>query len=231
MVGFLPGEFSRVQGEGTVKTVFFCDSKLTPDPVPENTLFICKEKALLHEFTQLVEFFDQSFHGENLNYVVFCLGSNDISHADKKLVFSEKEQSIDFHVTKNGDLRYVSQCYNALLEAIVDLKNVNKLISFDAMARASSGFHNAGVEYLNRRVEKVHDGHAHFNTWKRFQHDNRKRKDKGVKNFPVWSERFDDVDDGKLKNDEKLKLAAAAVNALTNDGNLTVDDAVFLRKF
>ena len=50
-------------------------------------------------------------------------------------------------------------------------------------------------------------------------------------NFPIWSERFDDVDDGKLKSNEKDKLAAAAVDALSNDGNLVVDDAAFLRKF
>ena len=230
-MGFIPSEFQRVQGDGEIKTIFFCDSNMVPNSVPDNTLFVSKEKAQIHEFTQLITFFDDSFTDSRLNFVVFCLGSSDISHADKQLVFNDKLQSLDYHVTKNREFRYVSQCFNVLLSSIVELKTVDKLISFDVMSRSSSGFHNAGVEFINRRVEKVNDVHAHYNTWKRYQQDMRKRKDKETKNFPIRSELFDDVDNGILKSDEKDKLAAAAVDALSNEGNLVIRDATFLRKF
>ena len=229
MVESLPREFSRVQGKGEVETIFFSDAKLVPERVPDNSLFISKEKAKIQDFAQLLEFFGESFVGSNQNFVIFCLGSNDLSHADKKWVFSEKEQHFGFHVTPNYPYRYVDQNFACLLETIVEVGNVNKLISFDAMSRASAGYHNTGVEYINRRMKKVCDGHMHFNTWKRYQRDLRKKKEKTTKNFPLWSERFDD--DGELKEEEKNKLAAAAIAALTSDGNVEVDDALFLRKF
>ena len=231
MVGFVPIEFARFQGEGNVETVFLCDRSMVPETIPDNSLFLAKENAKFQDFTQLMCFFDDSFKEENLNVVVFCLGCNDVSHADKQLNFNAKLQTLDFHTTKNSRMPYVEQCFTSLVETIVEFKNVTKVVTFDIMSRESSGHHNAGVEYLNRRVTKISDKHSHFHTWKRYQRDFRKkaRKEKITINFPLNGDRFED--DGSLKNEEKQILTTAALSAMTCDGDLLVGDARFARKF
>ena len=237
MVGFIPREFEQFPGEGDIETVFLCDKDLVPDDIPAKCLFLAKEKAQFHDFTQLFEFFGESFDDRQLSVIVFCLGSNDISHYDKQLNFNERSETLDFHVTINKPFRYVSQCFTSLLGVITERPNVGKIISFDAMSRTSSGHHNSGVEYVNKRMEKINDRHAHYNTWKRFQRDLRRKlkkgqektKDRNAPNFPLVTDRFHD--DGRWKEEEKYILAIAAVQALSSENDLVVDDARFVRKF
>ena len=66
MIGFVPREFCRRQGDGEVKTVILCDTDMVPNEIPANTLFLAKSNATLADFTELMTIFDDSFEDSSV---------------------------------------------------------------------------------------------------------------------------------------------------------------------
>ena len=229
VLGFIPSEFEQFQGEGDLETIFLCEKRLVPAEIPKGTLFLAKEAGSIQDFLQLFVIFDESFKAARVNYIVFALGSNDISKNEKQLSFNVKTNVYDFHNDRNRSNRLVSQAMNTLCETLAEFENAKQLISFDPMSRESSGFHNAAVHYVNRRMTRASEKHKHYNTWKRFQRDVHRRKKGKRENFPLSNERF--VDERDLKSSEVDILVKAALLALDSDGDLECDGARFNRKF
>ena len=229
MVGFLPSEFCRYQGEGELKTIVLCETSVVLSELPENVLFIAKDKATAADFVELFTLFDDSFKGIDANVVCCCLGTFDISHPEKRLEFNNKVNTYDFHVSRNKPHRYVLQTVTALVESISELSNIKKVISFDPLSRASTGFHNSAVFNISNRITKANEKHAHFITHKRYQRSVKRKRDKNSANYPLSSERFDE--NGVLLEEEKSVLAQLAVEATTSETDIVVGDAFFAKKF
>ena len=227
-LGFIPSEFEQFQGEGEVETIFLCERRLVPTEVPKGTLFLAKDAGSIEDFLQLFVIFDKSFESAQVNYVVFGLGSNDISKDEKQLNFNIKTNVYDFHSDRKRSNRLVSQSMNTLCESLAEFERSKLIISFDALSKKSSGFHNSAVEYVNRRMSKASEKHRHYNTWKRYQRNLHRKKEK-LECFPISKEQF--VDGHDLKSDEIDNLVKAALMALNSEEHLMFDDVRFTRKF
>ena len=228
MVGFLPLEFVRSRGNGDVKTLFLSDTAMVPSEIPANCLFIHKQNATLADFLELLTIFDASFTDEQCAVVIFALGTYDISLPEKQLEFNQITQTLDFHVSRNKNNRYISQLFEVLVKAASEFDNFSRVISIDPMARTSSGFHNNAVNYISRRVNRVCDKHVHLETNRRYVKDLKKAKQRRER-FELREDRFDA--DGLLLESERQLLTTAALRAVESDTDVVVNDAFFAQKW
>ena len=230
MLGFIPSEFVQHQGEGELKTIFLSDAELVPAEIPDNTLFLAKQNATISDFTTLFTIFDESFLGDNFSVVIFALGKNDISFPEKRLVFNEKTQTLDFHPVQKSNNNFAFQIYNSLIEVLCEFGNVSKVLSMSPMSRQSSGFHNRCVFHVDRKTTKVDEKHAHLSICGRYQRNLSRNRPKPAIYFPLVEDRFDES--GGLRGEEKQMLASAALVALeSTESVVVVGDAHFKKKF
>ena len=229
MLGFVPSEFRRFQGEGEIETIILSDTNVVPSEVPEHALYLSKENATAADFVELFTVFDESFKNVDASVVVCCLGTYDISHVNKRLEFNEVTKTYDFHISRNHPHRYVSQTIDALIESICELKSIKKVVSFDPLSRDSTGFHNSAVFAISNRVKQINEKHAHYITHKRYQRKMKRKKTKDTARFPLSADRFDE--EGMLLEAEKRLLAKLAIEAVTSETDIVIDDAFFSKKF
>ena len=86
-----------------------------------------------------------------------------------------------------------------MVSTLRDLEDAKKIITMDPVSQPSSGFHNATVDFIARRVEQHDADHHHVTSSKRLQLNRRRRKDFSD-NFPCVNERFEG--ENKLKQSE-----------------------------
>ena len=226
-VGFLPREF-RLSKEGdTAETIFFCETSSVPEIRPNNSIFISKERATIEDFSQLLLLFGESFDDAEVDFVILNLGTWDISAREKQLVWNRKTNQFDYHFAQKYSKNVVTASLNNLCEMVRELPEAKKIISFDPLSLETSGFHNATIEFINKRVVKIDEGHSHLTSWKRFQRDWRKKRDK-AENFPLIAERFQR--EGELVEEEKALLVGAALQAIRDADDPVVFEGCFFKR-
>ena len=127
-LGYITTDFS-VHGEReNARTIFLCAEEMLPNEIPENTLFISKPKATLNDFGELFLVFEESWSKFEGNFVVFGLGSYDISKPEKELVLNKKTNEFDYFPAPNRKNTKVLLSINTLIQSLRDFMKVNKIV-------------------------------------------------------------------------------------------------------
>ena len=228
-VGKLPTEFTITRRSENVETIFLTEAALVPVEIPVDTLFISKDKASISDFIELLLLYDESFEQTSANFAVLGLGAYDISTRNKFVSFNIKTHLQEFAPQQNLSKRMVEHKFTTLVEMIREIKGARKVVSTAPLSADSNGYHNRLVEHVSTHVKQVDDGHTHLYTRHRYQRNVRKNKNKTAENFPLITKRYGV--DGELLESEKQILVSAALKALKEDGDVTVDGFVFKRRF
>ena len=190
-LGYITSDFGVAGDRDGFKTVFLCDEASLPVELPDETVFIFKKDVVLRDFMELFFVFEESWQGVDANFVLFGIGSSDIMKPEKELVLEKKLNTLDFHQVPNRKGGQIIRSFETLISTLRDLKSVKQIISFDPVSKRSSGFHNATVDFIARRVQQNDGQHHHFTSSKRLQLNRRRRKDIS-ENFPCIEERLED---------------------------------------
>ena len=194
---------------------------------PNNSIFIVKERATIEDFTQLLLLFGDSFGSAEADFVVLALGTWDITSKDKHLILNRKTNQFDYHFVQKYSKNVVTASLDTLCGMIRELPGARHIVSFDPLSLESSGYHNATVEFVSKRVGKVDKNHSHLTSWKRFQRDWRKKRNKS-ENFPLIAERFQR--EGELVEEEKALLVGAALQAIRDADDPVVFEGCFFKR-
>ena len=212
-IGKFNSEFTLHGDRDDAKTLFLCEDAMVPRDIPQETIFLSKNKATLSDFTQLFMIYEEEWANLNGDVVIFGLGRNDITKEEKELNLNKVTQEFDFHPVPNKRNGHVLNSFTTLIEQTREFKGVINIVSLDPISKDSSGYHNATVEFISRRVKQVNNSHFHLISSKRLQRNERKRRIKsaGV-NFPSIPEKFKNEDE--LIESEKCFLALVAVRTI-----------------
>ena len=229
--GFIPSEFEVLGNDEKKENIILCRRALVPQNIPDNVVFIAKEKASASDFVQMMTIFDDAFKNIQANFVVLALGEFDISKTEKRLKVNTKTQEFDFFLEQKQSKEMALNSVNALTEIIREICPMGKIVSVDPLSRVSAGHHNSAVDFIRKRVAQVDEKHTHISTWSRFQRDSRRKKFNNV-NFPVNEDAF--VAEGQPTAIEIENIISAALVAMRQEegeDKVVVGDVTFKKLF
>ena len=105
---------------------------------------------------------------------------------------------------------------NTLIELVRETIPLGRIISTNPLSRGSSGYHNAAVDFIRKRVAQIEERHAHLTTWRRFQRDSRKKNKDMIVNFPLKEDGFEA--EGKPKEEKVDNILAMSLMAMGSMG-------------
>ena len=221
-LGYVTTDFQVAGDDKDFNIVFLCDEACLPIDIPPKTVFIYKKDVTLRDFTELFYVFDESWHDVEAHFVLFGIGVSDITKPEKELILERKLNTFNFHQVPNRKADKVVISFSVLINTIRELKTAKQIVSFDPISRKTTGFHNAAVDFIARRMERVDAQHHHFSSAKRLQLNRRRRK-KSSENFPCIDER---LVDGVKPNQAEIQFWAKAAIKLIDDDNNNDGDKV-----
>ena len=219
--GFIPSEYEVIGNSESKSKIVLCKRELIPKQLPKDFVFLTKEKGSAADFIQLFVIFDDAFKDVDADVVVLGLGEFDISRKEKKLQVDAKSSRCDYFLEKKQTKEMALHGVNTLLELVRETFPLSKIISTDPLSRESSGYHNAAVDFVRKRVAKIDERHGHLSTWRRFQRDSRRKNRDKMANFPLKVDGFEA--EGKPKEEEIENILAASLMAM---GSMEEESAV-----